>query len=83
MGIKRRIGISAKSSPKFFSTEFLLQNHADIVGTIIVLITVGLIFEPTSKYATKFVALQYNTTDRKCPPNIFPVDVRRKRRLPL
>lgn len=65
MGIKRRIGTSTKSSPKIFSTEFLLQNHADIVGTIIVIITVGLIFEPTSKYATKFVALQHNTTDRK------------------
>lgn len=64
MGIKRRIGTS-KSSPKIFSTEFLLQNHADIFGTIIVIITVGLIFEPTSKYATKFVALQHNTTDRK------------------
>lgn len=66
MGIKRRIGgTSAKSSPKIFSTEFLLQNHADIVGTIIVLIAVGLIFEPTSRYATKFVTLQHNTTDRK------------------
>lgn len=63
MGIKRRIGTSAKSSPKILSIEFLLQNHADIVGTIIVVITVGLIFEPTSKYATKFVALQHNTTD--------------------
>lgn len=62
MGIKRRAGTSTKSSPKIFSTEFLLQNHADIVGTIIVVITVGLIFEPTSKYATKFVALQHNTT---------------------
>lgn len=63
VGIKRRIGPSAKSSPKTFSVEFLLQNHADIVGTIIVFITVGLIFEPTSKLATKFVALQHNTTD--------------------
>lgn len=65
MGIKRRIGTSTKSSPKILSTEFLLQNHADIVGTIIVIIVVGLIFEPTSKYATKFVALNHNTTDRK------------------
>lgn len=65
MGIKRRVGSSFKSSPKIFSTEFLLQNHADIVGTIIVIITVGLIFEPTSKYASKFVTIQHNTTDRK------------------
>lgn len=63
MGIKRRIGTTTKTSPKILSTEFLLQNHADIVGTIIVLITVGLIFEPTSKYSTKFVVLQHNTTD--------------------
>lgn len=63
MGIKRRIGTSSKSSPKILSIEFLLQNHADIVGTIIVVIILGLIFEPSSKYATKFVALQHNTTD--------------------
>ena len=65
MGIKRRIGSSTKSSPKIFSAEFLLQNHADIVGTVIVIITVGLIFEPTSKYASKFVTVMHNTTDRK------------------
>lgn len=66
MGIvKRRPGTSAKSSPKILSAEFLIQNHADIVGTIIVIITVGLLFEPTFKYASKFVMLHHNTTDRK------------------
>jgi hypothetical protein len=65
MGIRRRIGTSTKSSPKIFSAEYFTQNHADIVATIIVLITVGLIFEPTSKYASKFITLQHNTTSRK------------------
>lgn len=40
-----------------------MQNHADIIGTVIVTITVGLMFESTGKYASKFVALQHNTTD--------------------
>lgn len=63
MSIKRRIGSATRSSPKILSTEFLIQNHADIIGTVIVIITVGLMFESTGKYASKFVALQHNTTD--------------------
>ena len=62
MGIKRRIGTTSKSSPKILSTEFLVQNHSDIIGTIIVIIALGLIFEPTSIYSAKFVTIQHNTT---------------------
>ena len=62
MGIRRRIGTSAKSSPKIFGTEFLIQNHSDIIGTIIVLIALGLIFEPTSRFSAKFVTIQHNIT---------------------
>ncbi|XP_039604394.1 translocating chain-associated membrane protein 2 [Polypterus senegalus] len=50
-----------KSYP-FFSQEFLIQNHADIVFCLVVLILIGLMFEVTSKTAFQFILPQYNTS---------------------
>ncbi|KAG9509151.1 Translocating chain-associated membrane protein 1-like 1 [Fragariocoptes setiger] len=63
--IRRRIGggASSRASPKVLSVEFMLQNHADIISIIIVCIAVGLIFEPTSRYSSRFVNLHHNSTD--------------------
>lgn len=52
-----------KSSPKFFSSDFLIQNHTDISLCALVLILVSLLFEPISKHTLRFVSLQYNVTD--------------------
>ncbi|XP_036398525.1 translocating chain-associated membrane protein 2-like [Megalops cyprinoides] len=50
-----------KSYP-FFSQEFLIQNHADIVFCLVVFILIGLMFEATAKTAFLFILPQYNTT---------------------
>ncbi|XP_030637470.1 translocating chain-associated membrane protein 2 [Chanos chanos] len=48
-----------KSYP-FFSQEFLIQNHADIVLTLVIFILIGLMFEATAKTAILFIQPQYN-----------------------
>ncbi|XP_072558979.1 translocating chain-associated membrane protein 2-like isoform X1 [Paramormyrops kingsleyae] len=50
-----------KSYP-FFSQEFLIQNHADIVLCLVVFILLGLMFETTSKTAFVFILPQYNSS---------------------
>uniref|UniRef100_A0A671PUB5 Translocating chain-associated membrane protein 2-like n=1 Tax=Sinocyclocheilus anshuiensis TaxID=1608454 RepID=A0A671PUB5_9TELE len=48
-----------KSYP-FFSQEFLIQNHADIVFSLVIFILIGLMFETTAKTAILFIQPQYN-----------------------
>uniref|UniRef100_A0A674NXL9 Translocating chain-associated membrane protein n=1 Tax=Takifugu rubripes TaxID=31033 RepID=A0A674NXL9_TAKRU len=50
-----------KSYP-FFSQEFLIQNHADIVFSLVIFILIGLMFESTAKTAILFIQPQYNVT---------------------
>ncbi|KAM8847680.1 translocating chain-associated membrane protein 2 [Synchiropus picturatus] len=50
-----------KSYP-FFSQEFLIQNHADVVFTLVIFILIGLMFEATAKTAILFIQPQYNVT---------------------
>nr|XP_015194520.1 PREDICTED: translocating chain-associated membrane protein 2 [Lepisosteus oculatus] len=50
-----------KSYP-FFSQEFLIQNHADIVFCLVVFILIGLMFEATAKTSFLFILPQYNTS---------------------
>ncbi|XP_077443848.1 translocating chain-associated membrane protein 2 [Stigmatopora argus] len=50
-----------KSYP-FFSQEFLIQNHADIVFSLVIFILIGLMFEATAKSAILFIQPQYNVT---------------------
>uniref|UniRef100_A0A8D3DR94 Translocating chain-associated membrane protein n=1 Tax=Scophthalmus maximus TaxID=52904 RepID=A0A8D3DR94_SCOMX len=50
-----------KSYP-FFSQEFLIQNHADIVFSFVIFILIGLMFEATAKTAILFIQPQYNVT---------------------
>ncbi|KAG7461093.1 translocating chain-associated membrane protein 2-like [Megalops cyprinoides] len=50
-----------KSYP-FFSQEFFIQNHADIVFCLVVFILIGLMFEATAKTAFLFILPQYNTS---------------------
>ncbi|CAL8315699.1 unnamed protein product [Lota lota] len=48
-----------KSYP-FFSQEFLIQNHADIVFGLVIVVLIGLMFEATAKTAILFIQPQYN-----------------------
>uniref|UniRef100_A0A8C2CD92 Translocation associated membrane protein 2 n=1 Tax=Cyprinus carpio TaxID=7962 RepID=A0A8C2CD92_CYPCA len=48
-----------KSYP-FFSQEFLIQNHADIVFSLVIFVLIGLMFETTAKTAILFIQPQYN-----------------------
>uniref|UniRef100_A0A8C5F089 TLC domain-containing protein n=1 Tax=Gouania willdenowi TaxID=441366 RepID=A0A8C5F089_GOUWI len=50
-----------KSYP-FFSQEFLIQNHADIVFGLVIFILIALMFEATAKMAILFIQPQYNVT---------------------
>lgn len=71
MAIKRRPG--ATKTPPIFSHEFVIQNHADIVSCVAMVIVISLLFQLTSPLATAFIALQHNTTERK--PGYFHIGI--------
>ncbi|XP_069740305.1 translocating chain-associated membrane protein 1-like 1 isoform X2 [Narcine bancroftii] len=57
------MGLRKKSkSPAVFSHEFVIQNHADIVSCVAMVILLGLMFEITAKFAIMFITVQYNVT---------------------
>jgi len=60
MAVPRR-GKSSKSPP-FFSHEFIIQNHADIVSCVAMVLVIGLMFQVTSPITAMFVTLQHNLT---------------------
>ncbi|XP_048392530.1 translocating chain-associated membrane protein 2 isoform X2 [Stegostoma tigrinum] len=51
----------SKSCP-FLSQEFFIQNHADIVSCLVVLVLIGLMFEVTAKTAFMFISPQNNVS---------------------
>jgi len=53
---------TSSKNPPFFSHEFVIQNHADIVSCIAMIFVVGLMLQATSSIATVFVALHHNLT---------------------
>merc|ERR1711937_126044 len=48
--------------PPFFSHEFVIQNHADIVACVAMVFVVGLMFQVSSPMASVFIALHHNVT---------------------
>ncbi|XP_052396857.1 translocating chain-associated membrane protein 1-like 1 [Carassius gibelio] len=57
------MGFRKKSkSPPVLSHEFVLQNHADMVSCVAMVILLGLMFEVTAKFAIMFITVQYNVT---------------------
>lgn len=50
-----------KSYP-FFSQEFLIQNHADIVFSLVILVLIGLMFEVSSRVVVLGVFLSASQT---------------------
>jgi len=59
MDRKRRPG---SKNPSFFSHEFFIQNHADIVSCVAMVVVLGLLFNSTQPIASLFVTLGHNTT---------------------
>lgn len=60
MANRRRTG--STKNPPIFSHEFIIQNHADIVSCVAMVILVGLMFQVTTPLASMFVIMQYNIT---------------------
>ncbi|XP_003386011.1 PREDICTED: translocating chain-associated membrane protein 1-like 1 [Amphimedon queenslandica] len=48
--------------PPVFSHEFIIQNHADIVSCVCVVVFLGLLPQATNSIASRFIFLQYNET---------------------
>uniref|UniRef100_A0A3Q4B229 TLC domain-containing protein n=1 Tax=Mola mola TaxID=94237 RepID=A0A3Q4B229_MOLML len=57
MGFRKK-----NKSPPVLSHEFMIQNHADMVSCLAMIILLCLMFEVTSKFAAMFVTVQYNVT---------------------
>nr|XP_033819592.1 translocating chain-associated membrane protein 1-like 1 isoform X1 [Geotrypetes seraphini] len=57
MGLRKKA-----KSPPVFSHEFVIQNHADMVSCVAMVVLLGLMFEVTAKYAIMFITVQYNVT---------------------
>ena len=53
-GFRRRTGGSSKNVP-YLSHEFVIQNHGDIVTCIMMVFTVGLMFQITTPLASTFI----------------------------
>ncbi|KAH9405198.1 Translocating chain-associated membrane protein [Tyrophagus putrescentiae] len=66
MALKRRTGTS--KNPPILSHEFVIQNHADIVSCVAMLIVIGLLFQATAPFCLAFVALQHNATEPLVTP---------------
>jgi len=47
----------------YFSHEFVIQNHGDIVTCMCMVFIVGLMFQTTAPYASAFVAPKHNVTE--------------------
>ncbi|XP_029477593.1 translocating chain-associated membrane protein 1-like 1 isoform X1 [Oncorhynchus nerka] len=57
MGFRKK-----NKSPPVLSHEFVIQNHADMVSCVAMIILLGLMFEVTAKFAIMFITIQYNVT---------------------
>jgi translocating chain-associated membrane protein 1 len=65
MGVEARraaTGRTKKASPPYFSHEFIITNHGDIMSCILMLIVVGLMFQVTLPFSQMLIVPQYNTT---------------------
>ncbi|XP_023693890.1 translocating chain-associated membrane protein 1 [Paramormyrops kingsleyae] len=70
MGFRKK-----NKSPPVLSHEFVIQNHADMVSCVAMIILLGLMFEVTAKFAIMFITVQYNVNntldDRPEPGNFY------------
>ena len=73
---RHRKAIHTKPTPPVFSQEFLIQNHADIISVVCIIILLGLMFQPTYTLASVFVSPQYmeNATNITVDAELLKVD---------
>jgi len=65
MGVETRraiAGRSKKAAPPYFSHEFIIQNHGDIMSCILMFIVMGFLFQATLPFSQMLIVPQYNTT---------------------
>lgn len=63
MAIKPGMGRKpSNKNPPFFSHEFVIQNHADIVSCFAMIFVVGIMLQPTQSVASTFIALRHNVS---------------------
>uniref|UniRef100_U5EL95 Protein transporter of the tram translocating chain-associating membrane superfamily n=1 Tax=Corethrella appendiculata TaxID=1370023 RepID=U5EL95_9DIPT len=68
MAIKPGMGRkSSNKNPPFFSHEFVIQNHADIVSCVAMVFVIGLMLQATNSLASIFIALHHNVTGAENP----------------
>ncbi|VDP95296.1 unnamed protein product [Trichobilharzia regenti] len=65
------IGRKKSKNPPYFSHEFVITNHGDIVSIIAMLIIVGLLHKGTHVMSSSFIFIQYNNTDEICVQYFF------------
>nr|CAX74504.1 Translocation-associated membrane protein 1 [Schistosoma japonicum] len=58
-----RIGRKKSKNPPYFSHEFVITNHGDIVSILAMIIIVGLLHKGTHVLSSSFIFIQYNNTD--------------------
>lgn len=55
-------GRNKNKNPPFFSHEFVIQNHADIMSCVLMVFVLGLMLKATNPIAAMFITLQHNVT---------------------
>ncbi|CAH8430097.1 unnamed protein product [Schistosoma rodhaini] len=58
-----RFGRKKTKNPPYFSHEFIITNHGDIVSVLAMIIIVGLLHKGTHVLSSSFIFIQYNNTD--------------------
>ncbi|CAH8459198.1 unnamed protein product [Heterobilharzia americana] len=58
-----RVGRKKSKNPPYFSHEFVITNHGDIVSVVAMIIIVGLLHKGTHVLSSSFIFIQYNNTD--------------------
>ncbi|GAA52512.1 translocating chain-associated membrane protein 1 [Clonorchis sinensis] len=54
-------------NPPYFSHEFVITNHGDIVSFVAMIIVIGLLYKGTHSLSSNFVFIQHNVTDEERP----------------
>ncbi|KAL5249645.1 hypothetical protein ACHWQZ_G018490 [Mnemiopsis leidyi] len=63
----KRPGQKTEKDPPIFSQEYLLQNQADLISSLCLVIMSGLLFKATRALSAKFCMVQHNTTNLTDP----------------
>ncbi|TPP60397.1 Translocating chain-associated membrane protein 1 [Fasciola gigantica] len=54
-------------NPSYFSHEFIISNHGDIVSFFAMIIVMGLLYKGTHSFSSAFLFIQHNVTDEDHP----------------